>query len=478
MLTVRSLVYRANLVLAAALLIGLWSVAACARPAAPVSETVGGLPQVSQGVSQALSAPVEASAPPASAHQQTKPNIIIITVDTMRSDALGAYGNSRARTPNMDALAREGTAFTMAFSPVPQTNPTHASIFTGDFPHRHGLFHHMASLLSPSVKPIAEILSEEGYNTAGHYSWVSFDPPSSGLERGFATYERHTIDRPWPPGQKFDWHEQLFDSRADVTTDAVLGWLEGAQDAPFFLWVHYNDLHFPYDPRPPFDTMFDPCESCMDGSIESITRIVEGYTPTAQERAHLRGLYDGEAAFTDQEIGRLFDWLRNKGILDQTIIVLTADHGESFGEKGLWSHQSILYNTGIRVPLIFRYPGVVPPGTVEALASSTDIMPTVLDLINVPLPAPVEGTSLLPLILGQEDGGDRIVFSQLWDGEKFAVVYQGMKLIKDRATGALELYDMTQDPAENDNLVQARPDISGDLEQRLDAWATGQGIIP
>ncbi len=407
-----------------------------------------------------------------------RPNILLITVDTLRADAVGAYGNPRAKTPNMDSLAQDGTLFSLDMTVVPQTNPTHASILTGVFPSRHGIFHHMASMLSDSVKPLAEIMSEAGYTTTGHYSWISFDPQYSGLERGFATYERHTVDRSWPADRKPDFYEEYLDSKADVTTDGVLAWLERSGKDPFFMWIHYNDAHWPYEPPSPFDTMFDGCQSCMDGSIQSIIRVTEGYQATSVETAHLRGLYDGEVAFVDQQLGRLFGWLRDRGLLDRTVVVLTADHGEGFGEKGLWSHQEVMYNTALRVPLLIRYPGGVPKAVVGAPASAVDILPTLMDILGLPTPEGLHGKSLLPLMQGTEDGHDRAVFSQLWDARKVSVVYQGMKLIKDRDTGALQLYDLAQDLAENHDLTGARPEVARILEQRVDAWVKDQGLGP
>ena len=437
------------------------------QPIATSSPTSLGVPATQAGVSA-----------PAAFKAQERPNVLLITVDTLRADAVAAYGNPRLSTPNMDSLAGEGAKFTLAVSAMPQTNPTHATIFTGSFPSRHAIFHHMASLLSESVKPLAEILQEVGYTTAGHFSWISFDPQYSGLERGFATWERHTVDRPFPPGKTPDFYEEYLDSKADVTSDGVLSWLEGGASEPFFLWIHYNDAHWPYEPPAPFGSMFTQCQTCMDGSMDSIKRIAEGYAPSPEEAAHLRGLYDGEVAFVDQQLGRVLGWLREKEVLDRTVVVLTADHGEGFGEKGLYSHQEVLYTTATRVPLIIRYPEMVPASVVKAPASSVDILPTLMDILGMDAPEGIHGKSLLPLVLGQEDGKERAVFSQLWDSRKVAVFYQDKELIKDRSTGSVQLYDLEQDLLENNDLAQAQPDMARSLEQRLDAWVLDQGLGP
>lgn len=410
--------------------------------------------------------------------QKERPNVLLITVDTLRADAVGAYGNPKARTPNIDSLAQDSSVFSLAISPLPQTNPTLASIFTGVFPNRHGIVHHMASKLSDRVKPLAKLLAEAGYTTAGHYSWISFDPEYSGLERGFATYQRHTVDRPFPADRKPDFYEEYLDSKANVTTDGVISWMETGAKDPFFLWIHYNDAHWPYEPPPPFNARFDQCQSCMDGSLKSIIRIAEGYSPSPEEAAHLRGLYDGEVAFVDQQLGRVFGRLINKGMLDRTLVVLTADHGEGFGEKGLWSHQEVLYNTALRVPLIIRYPGRVPSGLVGAPVSLTDVLPTLLELLGMETPEWVEGKSLLPLMLGKEEGNERAAFSQLWDARKVAVTYQGHKLVKNRQTGAIELYDLRQGFLEGTDLASEKPHLARSLEALLDAWAAGQGMGP
>ncbi len=454
------------IVLVTTLLLAAGVLAACAPPQA---ESRSAVP----------SGPLRADRSGSPSEAQSRPNVLLVTMDTLRADAVGVYGNDAAKTPTMDLLAQEGARFSLAMTAVPQTNPTHASIFTGMFPNRHGIFHHMASMLSPDVRPMAEILSDEGYTTAGHYSWVSFDPQYSGLERGFDTYERHTVDRGWPADQPTDWFEQLMDSKADATSDGVLSWAESGAVEPFFTWIHYNDAHWPYDPVAPYDTMFDQCDTCLDGSLDSIIRIAEGYSPTPREASHLKGLYDGEVAFADQQLGRIIGWLREKGILDNTIVIVTADHGEGFGEKGLWSHQEVLYNTASRVPLIIRYPAVVPAGQViEAPASSIDILPTVLNILGIESPDGVEGRSLLPLILEQETGEDRAAFTRLWDAAKLSVVYHGMKLIENMQTGDVELYDLGQDPAETTNLIHSRPGEASELQALLDAWKIDQGVSP
>lgn len=422
--------------------------------------------------------PAEVGFSATTAEAQARPNVVLITVDTLRADALGVYGNPRARTPNMDSLAQDGALFSMAMTTEPQTNPTHASFLTGMFPARHGIAHHMASFLSDAVKPLAEILGESGYDTAAHYSWISFDSEYSGLQRGFATYERYTVDRPFPTDRKPDFYEEYLDSRADVTLDGVLAWLGSRSREPFFLWIHLNDAHWPYDPPSPFSTMFDSCQTCMDGSLRSIIRIAEGYKPTPEEVAHLRGLYDGEVAFIDQQLGRLFDRMEENGSLDQTLVVLSADHGEGFGEKGLWSHQEVMYNTAVRIPLVVRYPGTIPNGVVGAPVSPVDILPTVMEILGMPVPEGIQGRSLMPLMRGVEDGSDRAAFSQLWDLRKVSVVYRGMKLIKDRETGGLQLYDLGSDPSEANNLAASQPDVARSLEDKLDAWVKDQGPGP
>lgn len=436
-----------------------------------------------------------------------RPNVLLITVDTLRADHLSSYGARPGQTPTLDRLAVEGARFVWAFAQQPNTNGQHASLFTGTYPATHGVRVHMVDRLPADLPTLAEVLQAAGYATAGIYSWISLEPAFSGLERGFAVYQGYVLNRPevLTDGrmqylaatvrrlteyvavvrtadlvlQASHGLEDRIDGRADVTTDAALQWLQQGR-RPFFLWVHYFDPHYPYTPPPPYDRQFDPdYTGDLDGSLATIRRLRPGVALAARDRAHLLALYDGEVAFTDAQIGRLVATLATSGLLDQTIVIVTGDHGESFGEHDAWLHGTTLYNTEVHVPLLVRYPARITPGTVvTAPVQGIDIMPTVLDLLGLPVPPTVEGRSLVPLLTGASDGGDREAISQTPDDRFLAIARDGWKLILDQATGRPWLYHLASDPAETRDLAADYPQIVRWLEDRLHFWKLRRGAAP
>ncbi|MBI2303953.1 MAG: sulfatase [Chloroflexi bacterium] len=408
-----------------------------------------------------------------------KPNIIFITIDSLRADALGAYGNNRAQTPHLDALAKQGVRFGLDITQYPQTDYSHAAMFTGASPASIKDTYRTPYVLNSSDVPtkpmttLAEILAGQGYTTAGIYSYVGLTPELSGLNRGFMTYQFACLPA---PEQKY--LERLCDGRANITTDAALQWVKDKAATPYFLWVHYQDPHYPYTPPPPFDTMYGPpCPDCVDGSYETIDRLGAGEPISESNIARLVDLYYGETSFTDQEIGRLLENIGNARLLDNTLVIVTADHGESFNEHGLWFHPGILYNPVARVPLIISYPETIPGGSVvDALVRSIDIMLTILELVNIPPPEQAEGKSLWPLILGLEQESERVAILEERDDNWVALITKNWKLIRNNVTGGLELYDMIMDYDESNNLASINLEQALQMEWELISWMNSHGI--
>ena len=433
-----------------------------------------------------------------------RPNVLLVTVDSLRADRLGSYGHEEARTPTLDRLAAEGVRFERSYANRNGTTPSHASLFTGSFPDRHGVRTHMLDLLAADVPTLAEVLASEGYVTAGIYSWLAFEPAYSGLDRGFQSYEDLTINLPsYLADQRsadlaatykrlktllalpatLDEHlaysaeiEETLDGKADVTTDGAMLWLQeyalhqGAEGRPFFLWTHYWDPHYPFTPPPPFDQI-DPslCPGCPDGGMPTIRAIQRGEYPDAAATQHLLRYYDGEIAFTDQQLGRLLAKLDQLGLADNTLIVVLADHGESFGEQGNWLHGHDLYAPEIHVPLLMRLPGVLPSGrTVEAVSRTVDVMPTILELVDAPTPATVQGQTLLPLVSGEQRGDERFAVAELADRRIVALATRDWLLLKNNDSGLLRLFGLSeaaeaQSPADRLWVQQV-------LVESLDRW--------
>jgi arylsulfatase A-like enzyme len=429
-----------------------------------------------------------------------QPNVLLITIDTLRADRLGAYGFANAHTPNLDRLAAEGVRFSRAICQLPQTNASHAALFTGLYASTSGVRVHMVDKLRPGTQTLASVLAANGYRTAGIFSWVSLDAQFCGLDQGFQSYQGFVTNRNGVFANQHleglaaiyrelkekapivktvdvvigqsDNYEATMDGRADVTTASTLAWLDGHDDLdPFFLWVHYYDPHYPYAPPAGYDRLLGlDYDGAIDGSLDTMHQIQAGKLAVdGADRDRLLELYQGEIAFADAQIGRFLDILAERGLLDSTVIVVAADHGESFGEGGDWAHGTRLRQSEVHVPLLARYPARIPAGrVVDPAVQLIDVMPTVLDLVGLTTPKPVQGTSLLPLITGQDDGSERYAFVQLWDESKVSLVYQDWELIRSKAGGELQLYNLREDPTEQNNLAQSEQVArAADLNTRL-----------
>src|SRR6266851_10464338 len=372
----------------------------------------------------------------ASAVGTPSPNVVVITIDTLRADHLGCYGDQQIRTPNIDSLAADSVRFERAYTPVPVTLPAHTVLFTGTYPLLSGIHDFSANKLSPAQPTLASVLKEQGYTTGAVIGSAVLDS-RFGLNRGFDFYYDH-----------FDFN-RLQESNLDemerpgnVVADTSLDWLAKNNQNKFFLWMHLYDPHFPYRPPAPYSDQY-------------------------KDRP-----YDGEIAFADSQVGRLIRFLKDKGLYQNTIIVLTGDHGESLGEHGEKTHGFFIYNATLHVPVIIHLPGAVAAKTVSGLVSLTDLMPTVLQELKIEVPAQVQGRSLLPLLTGKKEDSMSVYaetflprlhfnWSELRSVE--TEKYQFIEAPKP------ELYDLAADPGETRNLYADKKAVGGELQARLRA---------
>jgi arylsulfatase A-like enzyme/tetratricopeptide (TPR) repeat protein len=373
------------------------------------------------------------------------PNVVLITIDTLRADHVGAYGAQSGATPTLDALAAEGTVFETVMAAAPLTLPSHASILTGRTPPHHGVRHNGLFRLGADTPTLAQRFREGGWDTGAVIGAVVL-APTYGLDRGFEFYDADVSPR---RAALTGFHER----RAADVTDVGLGWI-GDRERPFFLWLHYYDPHAVYDPPAPFAERFrdDP--------------------------------YTGEIAYVDAELARLVRGLRVAGELERTLLVVSADHGESLGQHGEATHAYTVTDASLRVPWLLRGPGVAAGRRVAAVASGADLAPTLLGMVGLaPLPG-ADGRDLSAVVRGAaEPPADGRAYSEtlateLDHGWAPLHAVRSDRHLYVRAPRP-ELYDVTRDPDQLHNLLapgQRTPrDVLAPLERALDTALAREG---
>ncbi len=419
--------------------------------------------------------------PYANSRGTSLPHVIFITVDATRADHISAYGYGRATTPNLDAiLADQGVLFTQATTPSSWTFPSNTGTLTGRMPSAIGVNWTDDDARIPDGETmLAEYLQDAGYYTAGfisaHYTRGQF-----GFNQGFNVYEELVGN-----GATTTDAEEINTLAMDWFQTEWIPVISGTQ--PLFLYLYYYDPHTWYNPPPPYDILYDPtytgtltAEVYRDGQ-DVVSGII---TPTARDIAHLQALYDGEITYWDAEFSTMMAYLDSIGLLDNSIIVLTSDHGQMFGEHGKWIHHNSVYEEVLRVPLLIRYTGVISPGTIITTPVSTiDVTPTLLDWLGIPLPENMQGISLATIIQGEVRSGIRPIYSETdgttdvnapdyWIAPRHdlrAVRYDNWKYIHQVVfQGEDELYEMqTGSQYEVNNVIDDEPDTAVTLQQML-----------
>jgi arylsulfatase A-like enzyme len=351
--------------------------------------------------------------------------VVIITLDTTRADHLTAYGYMDAAMPHLDRLAQGGSVFDRAISVAPLTLPAHASLFTGLYPSRHGVHDNVGRALAPHHTTLAELLRAQGFRTGAFVGSIVLDR-NRGLAQGFEQYTgvraRDTSD------------PRIGQRRADAVVDDAIRWLDGV-DGRFLLWTHLYDPHRPYDPPDPFRSVSDP--------------------------------YVGEIAFADSQIGRLLQALERRGRLDQTLVIVAGDHGESLGEHGERDHGAFLYESVLRVPLVIRAPGI-RSARIGAVVRLVDLMPTVLDFFGM-MPPRVDGVSLTDLMRGRKSDLGLEAYAE----SRYPILdCKPLRSMRDARFKVIdaphpELYDLDADPFEMTNLYDERQPLADAMLRRL-----------
>lgn len=412
------------------------------------------------------------------------PNVLLISIDSLRADHLGCYGYERETSPSIDRLAREGVLFEDAAAPTSWTIPSHMSLFTAKDPLIHGVRGY--SELPVGVATLAQVFRDAGYHTIGIAGGPTLDA-RYGFHRGFDVYDDYSVI---PNPTRLPWLNSV-EKSVELAWEELANWADGDGRRPIFLFVHIWDVHYHYNPPAPYDSLFDPDYTgdfgrdfvVMESGFENIS---------SADVDHAVSLYDGEIRYVDDHLGKLFERMEHAGLFDETIVAVTSDHGEEFLDHGSNNHFATLYQEVVHVPLIVRYPERLSPGVrVPNLARLADVGPTLLDLARVELPAgfasagqefSLGAASLMPILRGHDATTSRTAMGDLIGrkGNRLASIrVDSTKLIIDSTNGQpLELFDLSVDPHEQTNLIEIEPELSESLVRKWSEWRSTLHVGP
>jgi arylsulfatase A-like enzyme len=426
-------------------------------------------PQVPAGVALALSAALCACS-----RAPKGPNVLLVSIDSLRADHLSSYGYARATSPAIDRIASEGLLFEQHVSSSSWTLPGHASLFTSLPDSVHGAFE-TSRKIPEALHTLAERFHDAGYRTQGFFAGPYLHP-AFGFAQGFdsyldcASYAGQIDDR--PVGEWIADQDVERKSHEDITNPTVYAawqkWLAGRREGPFFTFVHLWDVHFDYLPPAPFDKQFDPDYAGQVTGKGFFTDPKINAAMPERDKQHIVALYDGEIAWTDSFIQRIRDDLERAGLLENTIIAITADHGEELFDHGGKGHRMTLFDEVLHIPLVLRYPAQLPKGVrIHAQTASIDVGPTLLELAGLPAPTDVLGTSLLHFARDPASTHPRRAVSELSSmGRNMRAVRSlDCKLIDDVGRNTHYFFDLQQDPAERSGLT----DFESEPGQRAEA---------
>jgi arylsulfatase A-like enzyme len=400
-----------------------------------------------------------------------KPNVILLVIDALRSDHLGCYGYPRSTSPSIDAFAQESVIFTQCYSQSAHTKPSIASLFTSVYPSQHNIIsgnqrdaegNVFSPLLVPSLKTMAEYMKESGYNTLGLLEQGQLRS-YMGFAQGFNYYNSYMI-------------------LATFLNEEFLDWLPFNKHRKFFAYLHYQDVHAPYTPLPAYAEMFSlkkdnlvpirgsAWQKAKDDWREFLIDFKDKKVEVTQaDLDQLVNSYDAEIRALDDELGVFFQKLKDQGLYDNSIIIITADHGEAFLEHGKFDHGNGLYDEVLRIPLIIRFPKMEYKGVVEPPVQMVDLLPTILDYLKIPQSDDISGHSLMTHLAEDNGAGEYPVYSE-W--EEFVMIRKGdNKLIYDRKLERAELYNLKTDPLEQNDLSAQDLALVEDMKTELLNWS-------
>jgi arylsulfatase A-like enzyme len=401
------------------------------------------------------------------------PNVLLLVLDTVRSFSLSAYGYSRPTTPTLERLASEGVKFDRAFATSGWTLPSHSSMFTGRYADE--ILTGPGLPLPEGIPTLAELMTAAGYATGGFVANLKYTTWEHGVARGFIHYDDYpvtpltlftasSLGRRVFAAQSVRNFVRYFDDPDRKNAERVqrdfLGWVDGLGDRPFFAFLNYFDAHHPYLPPRPFDTLFGP----------ELPPMYRPYPPefgelNSQQIELASNGYHGAIAYVDDQIGKLIGELRTRDLLENTLIIITSDHGEHLGDHELLNHGNSFYRQLLQVPLLMRFPAAIPESrVVTAPVSLRDLPTTVLDVTRISNNGEIPGTSLIPIVTDSSVRVSPVVSGRavIPSANAQSLISDGMHYIR-RADGKEELYDLEQDSLETRSLV---------------SWPPGAAVLP
>ena len=408
---------------------------------------------------------------------RTPMNVILVTISSLRADHVGCLGYGRETTPHLDRFARENVLFRQAFATSGWMMPAHGSLFTSLYPSVHGATH-IDKSLGEAHRTLAEILTDSGYYCVGFCCGPRLDT-EHGFAQGFHVFDDRRVaalleTMEYETAKPFDLNQRRTN---DLINDAAIAWLHNNRHSPFFLFVHYYDNHWDYRPPAPYDSLYDPdYEGSLDGT-QIAREPLYSNPPDERDVRHMIALYDGEVRQTDYDLGQFLDALREKGLLENSLIIVLGDHGEEFYEHGHTSHHGV-YDELIHVPMVISVPGRTAAGT-DALVSQIDILPTILDYLGIAAPDACKGRSLRPIIEGRVESVNDFVFVEYTGGavHDICAVRSGAHKCCMTARGDVFAYDLGADPQEDTRIApQDFDDQVQQLHENLARIVAGLGV--
>lgn len=387
--------------------------------------------------------------------------VLLVSIDTLRPDHLGAYGYARPTSPTLDRIAAGGALFEVALSPAPWTLPGHASMLTGLYPHRHGLTA-LDLELPADVETVASRFQAAGYATAAFVNSHNLSERYD-LDRGFDeyVYVKESVSSRFP---------------SRLIVDRAIQWLGEPHDAPAFVFLHTYDVHSDYASLPRYEERFvRPYDGSADGTTSQLARVRHGLESLDEgDASHLVDLYDAGIRQVDDELARLVAFLAERGLEESTLLAITSDHGEEFLEHGGVLHGRTQFDEVLRVPLVLRGPGIPPGLRIETPVSLVDVMPTLLGLTGLSPPAGLDGIDVGPLVRGGALP-DRVLFGEADHNRRYHDVTRSArhgryKLHVNRKSGERALYDLREDPGEHVDVASRETEVAHRLLREIERF--------